>query len=507
VTVPALALALAVRVVAGPQADTPTINYNATWWYSPGQTTPLARSATFDNPAGRLGVLHTSGPIATADHPFFAPRGTNGRACVTCHQPGAAMGLSVTLARARWDQTGGKDPLFAAIDGSNNPSLPQADRGSHSLLLNRGLIRVSLPWPERSGNQGPITPEFTIEVIRDPTGMNTDPEYGLTGRQQRISVFRRPRPVANMKYVMTPDARFNIKTGELMDTDPETGQPVGMNMMSDARHATLKLQAVAAALEHLERPTPLSDSDLSRIVEFEQQVFVAQSVDTRAMSLVEPGGPPGLGPVAMANGKTHVLGNKLYDQVFHSFDMWLAPGRTPADPIAAARASIARGNDVFMKRQFWIRDVTHMNTIGLGNPIKRTCVSCHNAQMSGQDLAPGWMDLGVNTYPTWTEPPTWTADSALPVFKVTCSPNAPPHPYLGRVIYTTDPGRALVSGRCADVGSIVMQQLRGLAARAPYFANGSASTLREVVDFYDRRFDMKLNEQEKQDLINFLGAL
>jgi len=52
-----------------------------------------------------------------------------------------------------------------------------------------------------------------------------------------------------------------------------------------------------------------------------------------------------------------------------------------------------------------------------------------------------------------------------------------------------------------------MQQLRGLAARAPYFANGSAKTLRAVVDFYDRRFDMKLTDQEKEDLINFLGAL
>jgi hypothetical protein len=28
-----------------------------------------------------------------------------------------------------------------------------------------------------------------------------------------------------------------------------------------------------------------------------------------------------------------------------------------------------------------------------------------------------------------------------------------------------------------------------------------------VVDFYDRRFDMKLTDQEKEDLINFLGVL
>ena len=79
---------------------------------------------------------------------------------------------------------------------------------------------------------------------------------------------------------------------------------------------------------------------------------------------------------------------------------------------------------------------------------------------------------------------------------------------MGRVIYSTDPGRALISGRCADVGSIVMQQLRGLAARAPFFANGSAKSLREVVDFYDRRFGYQtFTDEEKEDLVNFLGAL
>ena len=52
-----------------------------------------------------------------------------------------------------------------------------------------------------------------------------------------------------------------------------------------------------------------------------------------------------------------------------------------------------------------------------------------------------------------------------------------------------------------------MQQLRGLAARPPYFANGSAANLREVVDFYDRRFNIQYTEQEKQDLVNFLSVL
>ena len=52
-----------------------------------------------------------------------------------------------------------------------------------------------------------------------------------------------------------------------------------------------------------------------------------------------------------------------------------------------------------------------------------------------------------------------------------------------------------------------MQQLRGLAARAPYFSNGSAASLGEMVDFYDRRFNIGYTDQEREDLINFLSAL
>jgi cytochrome c peroxidase len=95
----------------------------------------------------------------------------------------------------------------------------------------------------------------------------------------------------------------------------------------------------------------------------------------------------------------------------------------------------------------------------------------------------------------------------LPVFKITCNNTAPPYPFLGRTIYTTDPGRALISGKCADIGSLVMPQLRGLAGRTPFFANGSATTIGDVVDFYDTRFDIKMSRQEKLDLVNFLSTL
>jgi cytochrome c peroxidase len=178
--------------------------------------------------------------------------------------------------------------------------------------------------------------------------------------------------------------------------------------------------------------------------------------------------------------------------------------------VNAARESIARGHDVFFFRTFWIKDAMHINTVGLGNPVKRTCATCHGGHMTGMDAANGWMDLGTTNLPWASEPPQspWSTQKPdLPLFKLTCKADVDPHPFLGRVIYTQDPGRALISGRCDDIGAIVIQQMRGLAARAPYFSNGSARTLREVVDFYDRRFNIQLTEQERQDLVNFLGAL
>jgi cytochrome c peroxidase len=65
----------------------------------------------------------------------------------------------------------------------------------------------------------------------------------------------------------------------------------------------------------------------------------------------------------------------------------------------------------------------------------------------------------------------------------------------------------MTTGKCADVGAIAVQQLRGLSARAPYFSNGSAKTLDDVVDFYDRRFKAGFSPEEKQDLVNFLAVL
>jgi hypothetical protein len=468
-------------------------------WVEPAEKDTLPLFDTFDNFLGKLGVIQASGPVDTAAHPFFTPLGTNGRACVTCHQPTYGMSVSAEGLRNRWRTTSGKDPVFAAFDGSNCPGLPQDQEKSHSLLLNRGLFRIPLPWPPKNADGSPKPVEFSIEVVRDPTGCNLSPVYGLKSAHPTVSVYRRPRPAANLKYVMSGAQNIVLKTGMLADRDPDTGKPVSMNLMADAREPSLAAQAIDAIMGHEQAHEPPSRKQLIDIVDYESQIYMAQVEHIFAGPLVDRDGPFGLGPAALRDRRPGVLGDNDFEQVFGNFDSWKGKD--------FYLASIARGANIFMFRQFWLRDTAHINSIGLGNPVKRTCATCHNAQMSGQDLSAGWVDVGTTNYPTWTEPDTWAQTADLPVFKITCRRDADPHPYLGRVIYTTDPGRALISGRCVDVGSIVMQQLRGLAARAPYFVNGSAKDLREVVDFYDRRFDMKLSDSDKEDLVNFLGAL
>jgi len=48
---------------------------------------------------------------------------------------------------------------------------------------------------------------------------------------------------------------------------------------------------------------------------------------------------------------------------------------------------------------------------------------------------------------------------------------------------------------------------RGGGRRAPFFHNGAAKDVREVVSFYDQRFQMGLSDEEESQLAAFLDAL
>lgn len=524
VAFPTAALMLLILFFVANAAEIDTSRQQSAHSYIPaGADQVIPAYSTFENAGGTLGVLNADGPVDTRGHPFFKPLGTNGRACVTCHQPADAMSLSVRTISHRWSMNGSKDSLFAAVDGANCPKLPMGARASHSLLLDKGLFRIALPWPPRDSTGQVIAPDFDITLVSDPTGCNADAVHGLTAKDPHVSVYRRPRMAANLKYVEpeTPLSLWHIRTGEVRPVDPETGHRLGGNLMGDSRHATLRAQLVDAAVTHMQTTMGTSHPDQDAIRSFEQQVYVAQVADRTGGSLQSGGAF--LGPHAMRDGKPAMVGAYSARPMFPEIEGWVTNRvassiewqpivkfpEFPAKRIneedeapqqRSYRDSVARGYLSFMYRQFLIRNVADLNSF-IGNPVKQTCAACHNMVQTGMDVAPGYLDLGTTTYPTAIPAPE------LPLFLITCRKDAPPHPYLGRAIYTTDPGRALITGRCADVGKVVVQQMRGLAARAPYFAGGSAADLRAVVQFYDTRFKIGYGEQEIADLVTFMEAL
>ncbi len=152
------------------------------------------------------------------------------------------------------------------------------------------------------------------------------------------------------------------------------------------------------------------------------------------------------------------------------------------------RESIRRGEEIFNTRLF-----TASNVAGLpASSMSVTCSACHDTPNAGNHSLSAPLNIGL------TDASQRTPD--LPLFTLSC---AATH----EIIQTTDPGRALITGKCADMGKFKGPVLRALAARAPYFHNGSAATLADVVNFYQSRFSIPLTDQDKADLVAFLNAL
>jgi len=142
-----------------------------------------------------------------------------------------------------------------------------------------------------------------------------------------------------------------------------------------------------------------------------------------------------------------------------------------------------------------ITGVPGLNDLPGLSTVNGTCTTCHHTPHAGNHSVSLAIKIGTIDYPALPA----LDISGLPVYTVQCSD--------GSQIQVTDLGRAMVTGKCADVGKLKGPILRGLAARAPYFHNGGAAPLLDAVEFYDQRFGLGLSDQQKQDLVAFLKTL
>ncbi|HYT57497.1 MAG TPA: hypothetical protein VEQ38_22555 [Verrucomicrobiae bacterium] len=422
----------------------------------------------FPNPSGFAATVNINGAIDLSNE-FFQNLGTNGRSCSSCHRLEEGWSITPEGVQARFNATQGTDPIFRLNDGSNSPDADvatvDARRTAYSMLLTKGLIRVGIGIPDNA--------EFELIGVDDP--------YNFASAGE-LSLFRRPLPSTNLKFLST-----------VMWDGRET-------FAEKTIHFDLSHQANGATQGHAQAPNPLTDAQQERVVNFETGLFTAQLYDHQAKSLI--GGGANGGPKILS-GQDFYLGiNDLFGDprthepfdpiVFNIFDGWKG---LRGDGINDARAAVARGQELFNSKFFGISGVSGINDEpSFGSPlvVNGTCTTCHDTPNSGNHSVAAPLDIGI------ADARRRTAD--MPLYTLRNKAN-------GATVQTTDPGRALITGKWKDIGRFKGPILRGLAARAPYFHNGSAKDLQAVVEFYESRFGITFTRQEKDDLIAFLRTL
>jgi cytochrome c peroxidase len=427
--------------------------------------------------SGILETLSTSGPAIDLKNPFFQSLGTNGRACITCHVPSQAWSITPPELRRRFEATSGTDPIVRTNDGSNSPtadvSTLEARRRAFSMLLTRGVIRVGIGIPANA--------EFELVTVDDP--------YGFANTSE-LSLFRRPLPSTNLGFLNT-----------VMWDGRETLQKLLPSNSSEQNLAALQFdlsdQANGATRGHAQAARDLSDSERQAIVDFEMGLLTAQVLDIRAGLLTingATGGPRQLltQPFVVGINDLTVDSSVVPPDVeppapgMTLFTAWATQVHTPA------QAAVARGQALFNSRIFTITGVNGLNdALGL-SAFRGTCTTCHNTPDVGNHSVTAPLNIGV------ADASRRTPDRPLYTLR---------HKATGALVQTSDPGRALITGKWADIGKFKGPILRGLSGRAPYFHNGSAASLDDVLDFYNTRFGTGLTAQEHADLIAFLQDL
>jgi hypothetical protein len=455
----------------------------------------VTTTSTFADDFGTMQVFSTAAAGIDQTNPFFQNLGTNGRTCNSCHKLENSLGISTARINAIFNATNGLDPLFRINDGSNAPSgfysntsSLSARRISFSMLLAHGVIRVGQPVPAGA--------DFNLAAVQDP--------YFFASASE-LSLFRRPMPSVNMAY----------STHVMWDGRESEGRPA-------VRDALIN-QANDATTGHAQRATALDSTTRAAIADFQLKLFSAQSSATSVGSLSVAGcvtnpdgeacekargnaknlatvlmGTPGseeqgpFGPFAVGINDSFVAGFRNIS--FTIFEPWESEG-LPDDgtTLTKNRGDIGDGENIFYTKPIQITGVAGLNDVQGKSVVNGFCTTCHNTPDVGTHSRPRLFDTGVADASGAN--PLFTSDFPIYTFRRNSDS-------FQRSV--TDPGLALRTGKFKDLGRFKVPSLRGLGARAPYFHNGSAKTLTDVVNFYNRRFNIGFTSEEIRKVVLFL---
>ena len=295
---------------------------------------------------------------------------------------------------------------------------------------------------------GLIRFEQSIPATAEFEIVSVDDPYGF-GTPADSTRFRRPNPMSNEAFV----ASVTWTAG---------GLPVPL---------FLQILFPVAVTFHGAGPTP--DPALSvEAANLSLSVFHAQVIDRKAGRLDAEGAHGG--PVALASQPFFIginSGDSFNPKVFDLYDAW-------------------EHSDNPHRRQIW-RGQQVFNTKTFGNG--RTCGGCHNTPNVGSSSTFVTRNVGTDDA---NEPVDLSYLPKLTIRNKT----------TGETRVVTDLGVGL-DGVWAHVGQYKVQHLRGLASRTPLFHDGRAKTVGDVVNHYERFFNIDFQGSEKDDLVAFLNAL
>lgn len=450
------------------------------------------------------------GLVAAGEDKFDTPFAeTNGRACGDCHIEGESRALPIE-AVADLLANDPDHPLFADIDADVLGS--EGDERSFNNLAH-GLARVLLPLPDN------------MDVIDLAGNVVTPPD-------RMIEVWRAVPSIDNTSY-----------------TGP---------YLHDGRAETLEAQALGAIEGHSQNERAIGKGPLEQIAAFERTQFSsdrAKFVHDQIEAGVAPEDVPNPedDPAFLATLTPAQLHGK---QVYDAACTPCHGGAT--DDVIVNRVALASLCFDFDAKGNLIFDFTDLDDDGLfdaDGPEALTLTialadGCGEFMPIGTAVGSALAQLGLAIEPlafnrTATLPRYrfrfykddartihWTDLPPVPVFDPQGNPAVDERglPIVGPAgvpqFFTTDPGRALITGNPSDFEAFDVPQLRGIANTGPYFHDNLMLTLDDVVETYSRAIlpaipalgflpihpteqpsffaGESLSEQEKANLIEFL---
>jgi len=422
--------------------------------------------------------------------------GTNGRSCATCHVRDDHTGLTPDHVASVFAENP-TDPLFNPIDADDpTAAVPTYDH------LKKGLVRVVIKLPDN------------MDLLDVAGNVVTPPE-------RTVSVWRAVPGVENS--AITAPYQY------------------------DGRKGTLQEQAQGAIIAHSQGGQVVK-ADLDAIAKFQEELFSSNRAKKVAKKLDK-----GI-PAEQIRRPELDMDDLTPAQ---------ARGRDVYDVACEACHGGAKNLQVVNRT---IHDLAFVELKPDGNVLFDTTVQPPRAVLKPQPhnefLNVGFANLsylgqiygdlfGPRFNATVTLPRyryRFYTDATRTTIKVDLPPvpqtvSGDPHdlralvdangaPIVGPNFlpqeFSTDPGRAAITGDPVDFEAFDVPQLRGIANTAPYFHDNSALTLRDAVDLYSRFilpffaplnlpavlppedggfFPESLSPDQKSDLLEFLQIL